>query len=633
MYEYKLEETHNFQLKMLEYFDSFCSENDLRYCLWAGTLLGAIRHKGFIPWDDDVDVAMPRKDYDRLVMLLKNRIDADPNSTCELCDYKHSGIYFYPFAKLFIKNTLLVEESSRYQGYGCYIDIFPIDDADHFYRFRSAVSRLLFYLQYIRLKPTGKVHGIEYLFKVLSCCVPLKAYPLLIDFFAKKKGNGRSIAVFVHRQLANKKYSFDDIFPTKRATFCNLNLPVPNNSIGVLQKMYGDWRELPPLDKREGKHSSHCYNITKTNILIVLDGCIGHGGQFMLMRTIVNRNISEYSFDFLQTISDKSVVSKEFVDELRAKGCNVYSIKNMGIKKNVQQFRSLLLNKRYDIIHFNMGRSALAYAFACSRAKNNAKVIFHSHTNGNGSSLLNRLALSLLVKPKLKRTGDCFVACSEDAGESMFGRLFFKRNGVVMNNAIDLSAFFFSQKTRDLYRKKLCVGNETVVIGHVGRFSPEKNQELIVQAVDQIINEGFKNIKVIFIGDGAYQPRIKALVTENCLEPYFDFLGAVDNVPCYLNAMDIFLFPSKYEGFGLAALEAQANGLKCVCAPNISEKINVTPNVVFAKTYNPTEWAYIFLDLLRKNKLGRAFYYDLIDRSGFSVESMGDMIRRLYNKR
>ena len=121
MREIQFEEMKKIELNILIYFTEVCEENNLRYYLGGGTLLGAVRHKGFIPWDDDIDVMMPRPDFQKLLSLSIN------NENYNIIKPGTAG-YYYNFAKLVDTRTILEEKGiKRIDGLGVYIDIFPLD--------------------------------------------------------------------------------------------------------------------------------------------------------------------------------------------------------------------------------------------------------------------------------------------------------------------------------------------------------------------------------------------------------------------------------------------------------------------------------------------------------------------------
>lgn len=118
-----LAEHQEIALQILIYLDQICRKYNLKYFVSDGTLLGTIRHQGFIPWDDDIDVWMPRDDYDRLETIVAQ----EPPSCFKLLNYKNTAGYFWPFAKLVHTKTSLIERRPRSVDTGIYIDIFPYD--------------------------------------------------------------------------------------------------------------------------------------------------------------------------------------------------------------------------------------------------------------------------------------------------------------------------------------------------------------------------------------------------------------------------------------------------------------------------------------------------------------------------
>lgn len=121
--ELTLEEIRKIQLDALIYIRNICNEHDIDYYLMSGTLLGAVKYKGYIPWDDDVDIALKRKDYLKLIKVLEN----DSNSKYKILSIYNTRDYYYPFAKLVCKETKLYEKAKEIKDLGVYIDIFPLD--------------------------------------------------------------------------------------------------------------------------------------------------------------------------------------------------------------------------------------------------------------------------------------------------------------------------------------------------------------------------------------------------------------------------------------------------------------------------------------------------------------------------
>lgn len=139
MAEYNIRELQLRILETLKAVDNVCREHNLRYYIWAGTMIGAVRHKGFIPWDDDLDIAMPRPDYDRLIEHAAEWLPKPYEMVCA----ENDGVYPLPFAKIQDADTTLIERMHlKYLG-GIYLDVFPIDGVPE-----GAVARKLHFARY-----------------------------------------------------------------------------------------------------------------------------------------------------------------------------------------------------------------------------------------------------------------------------------------------------------------------------------------------------------------------------------------------------------------------------------------------------------------------------------------------------
>ena len=117
----EIDEMKEYLLGILQEFDKLCQENQMRYSIAYGTLLGAVRHKGFIPWDDDVDVVMPREDYEKLLSIKYK------TKKYEVKSYRYSEDYYYEFSKMIDRDTLVLEKYRCDANMGIFIDIFPMD--------------------------------------------------------------------------------------------------------------------------------------------------------------------------------------------------------------------------------------------------------------------------------------------------------------------------------------------------------------------------------------------------------------------------------------------------------------------------------------------------------------------------
>lgn len=264
MREIQFEEMKKIELNILIYFTEICEENNLRYYLGGGTLLGAVRHKGFIPWDDDIDVMMPRPDFQKLLSLSIN------NENYNIIKPGTAG-YYYNFAKLVDTRTILEEKGIKLiDGLGVYIDIFPLDgmpetpDARK-KRFKELNSIRKRINNTCLLKP--KFHRNP--FAYLNACriynsnknIDLSSLQKKYLDSALKNSFDDSEYVFA----AGGAYGARDIFPGKwfekeiELQFENLSVKAFNGYDFYLTQLYGDYMTLPPEDKRVTPHHTIVY--------------------------------------------------------------------------------------------------------------------------------------------------------------------------------------------------------------------------------------------------------------------------------------------------------------------------------------------------------------------------------------
>ncbi len=173
--------------------------------------------------------------------------------------------------------------------------------------------------------------------------------------------------------------------------------------------------------------------------------------------------------------------------------------------------------------------------------------IAHSHTTSNKKEWKRNLIKNIL-RPFSKVYANQYFACTEYAGKWLFGKKVVERKELnVINNAIDLKKFEFNENTREDLRKDLGIKEDTLIIGHVGRFMKQKNHEFLIEVFKKLIKKNDNSI-LMLIGQGPLLNEMKQKVRDLNIEDKVKFIGQVTNVEKYYNVMDVFLFPSIYEG-------------------------------------------------------------------------------------
>lgn len=249
-------------LETLCEFHDFCEEHDLKYFLIGGTLLGAVRHKGFIPWDDDIDVVMPRADYDKFIQLA-NKLEYP----LRLRVSKYEKDYRYPFMKLTNEKIIVEESGSKPFRTGIWIDIFPLDytfsnqflKSSHYFAARIMRSLLSIKYDYVNYSHYSKV---KYPFiRGLKLFLPLitrEQFDILVRFielFPGKLLNRKQYVANLYGAWGVKENAPADVFKTKKLyAFEEIYFWGPSNAHYWLKKVYNNYMELPPIEDRASHH-------------------------------------------------------------------------------------------------------------------------------------------------------------------------------------------------------------------------------------------------------------------------------------------------------------------------------------------------------------------------------------------
>lgn len=250
-------------LELLSWFHDFCAQHNLRYCMLGGTFLGAVRHNGFIPWDDDADVGMPRPDYEKLIEIFKIQGNID-NYYFE-STVSDDPEYLYTYGKLYDINSTLVEKLAKPFKRGIYLDVFPIDGVGN-----SIEEAKAYY------KPIDRLHLIL-LARMTAVSKRRKAYKNMIIYLMQAIPNmfidNKKLALKINRICKSKDYdpcSYVCVCCTdfraeyimqKRVIdnlslyqFENIHLYGPADYEAYLTHLYGNWRQLPPEEKQISNH-------------------------------------------------------------------------------------------------------------------------------------------------------------------------------------------------------------------------------------------------------------------------------------------------------------------------------------------------------------------------------------------
>ena len=354
-------------------------------------------------------------------------------------------------------------------------------------------------------------------------------------------------------------------------------------------------------------------------------GIMNRGGaEAMIMNLYRNIDRTKIQFDFVENEGEKAV----FDEEIRSLGGRIYRCPRYRATNHLSYTRwwhTFFENHRgeYPIVHGHIGSTAAIYLSVAK--KYGAYTIAHSHSAGIGSA-----AYRIFSFPT-RYVADHFFACSKDAGIFRYGKNVGSDQArcQVLNNAIDTCKFVFNDENRDQMRNVLHIREEAVVIGHVGRFVDAKNHLFLIDVFEQIHKRN-ENAVLLLVGDGELRPQIETAIAQKHLNNAVMMAGVQSNVCDYYQAMDVFVFPSVYEGLPVSMVEAQAAGLPCCVSANVPEETAITDLVEFVTLeQGPDHWAE---RVLCRAKDSRRDMLAEIKQAGFDVSATSKWLEDFYMK-
>lgn len=281
------------------------------------------------------------------------------------------------------------------------------------------------------------------------------------------------------------------------------------------------------------------------------------------------------------------------------------------------------IGKQYDIIHLH----SVNIAFMCfpSAKKYGVKnLISHSHATVYSDKLLNAIRNNILCKNLMKQA-NVYMACSVAAGEFLYGKK--NMNKVtVLNNAIECDKFRFYEEIRNEYRKKLGL-EDRFVIGNVGRFCEQKNQLFLIDIFSEC-QKKIRNAELVLVGDGPMKSEVESKVNQLGLMDKVHFLGTRNDVEKVLQALDVFVLPSLFEGLPVIGIEAQASGLPMVVSDTVTSELNLG-NVSFVSL---TEKSEIWADVIARCKINteRSVAFKKVANLGYEINNEAKRLKEYY---
>ncbi len=340
------------------------------------------------------------------------------------------------------------------------------------------------------------------------------------------------------------------------------------------------------------------------------------GIETFLYNVLSDIDRTQYDFDFV-TVKDNPGLG----EKIQSLGGDIHHISPY--KKMIKYIKDLskIMDDEVEIVHIHKN-SAANILPAIVAKKKKKKVIVHAHNTSTSENKIFNL-LHYINRPVLRRLADEKLACSQLAGEWLFGK---KENVTIINNGIHLDKFCYSKEKRENKREELNLSS-SLIVGHVGRFNFQKNHTFLIDIFFEL-QKLYPDAKLVLAGKGELLSEIREKVQDLGIEKKVLFLGECSDIEDVLQCFDIFIMPSLFEGLPIAGIEAQAAGLPLLASDTISGELELTPYAKKLSLDEPPEvWAKKALDLLDGYER-TARQIELLKK--YSIENTVSQLEKIY---
>lgn len=325
-----------------------------------------------------------------------------------------------------------------------------------------------------------------------------------------------------------------------------------------------------------------------------------HGYDTCLFRDEINRFYGKNSFYFVPRFKDNPV------------------------KTVCALFRFYKKHHNFDFIHLQTGAAAeILYCFPYCLLYG-IKVIVHSHNGGNLNSFFDHQAFRGLVK----HITNIKLACSREAAFYMFGRKMGMKAKIVPVG-IDINNFKFSQEKRDIFRKKYNLDEDKLIIGVVGRFTKQKNQDFAIKVFKEYHNINPDSV-LILKGRGEMEGKLRKEINKSGAGQNILIINDLDDMSALYSALDLFFMPSLFEGLPQVSVEAQTAGLPCLFSNNISKEANITGLCTMLSLDDNIEKWVKAIELLVHQETDRNKGYILVKNKGYDIYDTVKILEDIY---
>lgn len=370
----------------------------------------------------------------------------------------------------------------------------------------------------------------------------------------------------------------------------------------------------------------------KYKVLHVVGGMNKGGTETMLMNIYRKINRDRIQFDFLYFTDEETYYDKEII-ELGGEIIRISKIKLIHILDFISNISQVInSNGPYKVVHahtlFNCGLAVKA------AEKSNIDIrISHAHTTlDNENGILRKLYIKIMRNMILKYSTN-LLSCSNLAGKYLFGEDIMKSYKYdILPNLISYENIVNVDKDKVYQFKRINgLNNDNLILGNIGTLKEAKNQQFLLDIVYKL-KEKNKNVKLLLVGSGPLEENLREKCEKLGIENEVIFTGTRDDIDVILNSMDVFVFPSTFEGLGLVLLEAQAAGLPCVVSEAIQPEADLQLGL-FSKLNlddGAESWANKIIEVYGKKENDKQKILDAFDKQGYSTEKCISKLLSIY---
>lgn len=364
--------------------------------------------------------------------------------------------------------------------------------------------------------------------------------------------------------------------------------------------------------------------MNKRRICVFCETWASGGIESFLANVLLRQDMSEMEIDVVVAEKHDSV----YTTPLEAHGIRFISLSGSPwrLLDNWGRFRRLLAERSYDTVYVNAFQAlSLRYGMLSRRAGVPIRIL-HSHGKDIRAHCLRpmKLMLHYIARALYGNVGTEYYACSEDAAAFLFSpRLRENKTVRFIPNGIDTGRFCFRKKVREQIRRELGL-QDRFVLGYIGRLNEEKNPSFLLDTLQAILL-AYPNACLLLAGEGKLRERLEKRAAELKVQDHILFYGVTDKPWELYWAMDVFLFPSLFEGLGIAAVEAQCAGLPLVCSEHVPDQALITDLAKCVPLTGGAEaWAKAVLGL--NPPKDREQYAKIVKEAGFDIENVSQII-------